>query len=147
MDHDLPEVDIELDIPFYDLDPAEIVWFGNIYKYFEKARAKLMSSIEYSMNDMKKSGYFWPVIESKCRHKNRIEYGDQVRINAKVAEYENRLKINYMGHRIDDGERVAMGHTIQVAVEIDTGEMQLESPPVLFEKLGIPYPNASDHDE
>ncbi len=140
MDIDLPEAEIELEVPFYDLDPAEIVWFGNIYKYFDRARAELMKRIQYGMVEMRASGFFWPVIESKCRHKNPMEYGDRVRVRAAVAEYVNRLKINYTAHRLPDEERVAIGHTIQVAVEIDSGDMRLQSPPILFDKLGIPEP-------
>lgn len=144
MAHELPEAEVELEVPFYDLDPAEIVWFGNIYKYFDQARTELMKEINYGMVEMRESGYFWPVIESKCRHKNPMEYGDHVRIHARVADYENRLKINYIAHRLPDEERVALGHTVQVAVDIETEEMRLESPPVLFDKLNLPASERPD---
>lgn len=146
MAHDLPEAEVELEVPFYDLDPAEIVWFGNIYKYFDQARSELMKTIEYGMVEMRESGYFWPVIESKCRHKNPMEFGDRVRIHAELVEYENRLKINYIAHRLHDEERVALGHTVQVAVDIETGEMRLQSPGVLFDKLEIPESDRPDQE-
>jgi acyl-CoA thioester hydrolase len=31
-------------------------------------------------------------------------------------------------------------HTLQVAVDMATREMQFASPPILFERLGIPQP-------
>ena len=33
--------EIEIKIPFYDLDPMNIVWHGNYIKYLEQARCKL----------------------------------------------------------------------------------------------------------
>ncbi len=139
MSEQLPEVEIELDVPFFDLDPLDMVWFGNYYKYFDRARSKLMELIEYGSEEMKASGYYWPVIESRCRHSRPLEFNDRVRINAEVDEYQHRLKVYYVAWNADSGNRVARGYTVQVAVDIETGEMHLESPKVLYEKLGVPY--------
>jgi acyl-CoA thioester hydrolase len=38
------------------------------------------------------------------------------------------------------GARLTKGHTLQVAVDMRTKEMLFASPPVLFERLGIPLP-------
>jgi acyl-CoA thioester hydrolase len=38
------------------------------------------------------------------------------------------------------GQRLTRGVTTQVAVQIDKREMCFLSPPVLWQKLGLPYP-------
>ena len=38
------------------------------------------------------------------------------------------------------GEVLTRAHTIQVAVEIASGEMLYQCPPVLWERLGVPAP-------
>ena len=61
--------------------------------------------------------------------------GVGVRVTATLLEYENRLKIDYRIRRQSDGEVLTKAHTTQVAVTMATGELQLESPPMLIEKM------------
>ena len=41
-----------IDVPFYDLDPKNVVWHGNYVKYLEVARCDLLSKIGYTYDDM-----------------------------------------------------------------------------------------------
>lgn len=126
----------KIKIPFHDLDPAGIVWHGNYAKYFEVARCVLLDRINYNYDEMKKSGYLWPVIDMRVRYVRPLIFGQEVEVRATLKEWENRLLIDYL---ISDehGVRYTKGTTIQVAVEIATKEMCLASPPVLFERLGM----------
>ena len=36
------EEEIEIEVPFFDLDPMNVVWHGNYVKYTEIARCKLL---------------------------------------------------------------------------------------------------------
>ncbi len=47
------EAEIEIEIPFYDVDSAGIVWHGNYVKYFEVARCVLLDKLNYNYIDMK----------------------------------------------------------------------------------------------
>lgn len=126
---------VELRIPFHDLDPLNVVWHGNYYKYFEAARQKLLESIAYDVPEMKASGYAWPVIESLCRYMQPLHYHQNIRVTARLLEFERRLKILYEIHDVETGKRLSRGHTTQVAVAMETGEMCVESPPVLRQKI------------
>jgi acyl-CoA thioester hydrolase len=53
------------------------------------------------------------------------------------VEWEYRMKIKYHITDAESGEVLAKGHTIQAAVDVDSGEMSYASPPVFLEKLGI----------
>jgi acyl-CoA thioester hydrolase len=47
------------------------------------------------------------------------------------------MRIAYLISDAATGRRLTRASTVQVAVEVATGEMCFVSPPVLFEKLGV----------
>jgi len=134
---DLPKAEVRLNIPFHDVDLMEIVWHGHYAKYFEIARCALLDSISYNYVEMKDSGYAWPIIELKTRFIKPARFGQDILVKAKVAEYELRLKIDYLIVDAEQGTRLTKGHTVQVAVDMKRQELLLASPPILLEKLGV----------
>ena len=130
--------EIEIQVQFYDLDPMEIVWHGNYVKYLEQARCALFDKIGYNYVDMKNSGYGWPIIEMQLRYAGSARFGQILKLHAEIVEWENRLKIDYLISDAASGKRLNRASTTQVAVDMATGEMCFVSPPVLFEKLGLP---------
>lgn len=126
-----------IEVPFYDLDPMKIVWHGNYLKYFEKVRCQLLEQIDYDYIKMGESGFMWPVIDVRVKYINSATFGQILRCSASIVEYENRLKISYVICCDKTGQRLTKGFTTQVAVDLNTKKLQLVSPPVLFEKLGV----------
>ena len=59
--------DVIIEVPFHDVDTMHVVWHGHYLKYFEIARCKLLDQFHYNYNQMRDSGYAWPVIESYAR--------------------------------------------------------------------------------
>ncbi len=136
----LRSAEIELLIPFHDLDPVNIVWHGNYAKYFEQARCALLQQFDYNYDQMRASGYIWPVIDLHMRYIKPLHFNQKVRVKASLKEWEYRLKIDYLISDVATGVRLAKGSSIQVAVESATKEMCLMSPRVLFKRLGLEYP-------
>jgi acyl-CoA thioester hydrolase len=134
----LVTADARINIQFYDLDPMNIVWHGNYAKYFEIGRCALLSKIDYDYAAMQASGYAWPVIDMHVRYYRSLVLGQEARITAGVAEWENRLKVAYVISDIETGKKITTGHTVHVALDMRTKEMLWETPPVLREKLS-PY--------
>lgn len=133
----LPEAETTLTVPFHDVDVMEVVWHGHYAKYFEIARCLLLDKISYNYNEMKESGYSWPVIELKTRYIKPATFGQDIKILARLREYELRLKIDYLITDAASGSRLTKGHTVQVAVDMAKGELLLASPSILLEKLGV----------
>ena len=129
--------DVELDVPFHDVDMMEIVWHGHYMKYLEIARCVLLDAFNYGYQEMHLSGYIWPIIDMQVRYIKGARFGQKIKVRASLVEWENRLKINYLITDATNGERLTRATTVQVAVHRETGEMCLASPPVLFERLGI----------
>ncbi len=133
----LPTCSIEIEVPFHDVDSMNIVWHGNYTKYFEVARCKLLESFGYCYKAMAKSGYAWPVVDMRLKYVNPAKFGQRIRVTATLKEWEYRLKINYEIADAETGEKLTKGYTTQVAIDMNSGEMCYESPPILAARLGI----------
>ena len=129
------KAEVEIQVPFHDVDGMHVVWHGHYYKYFEVARTKLLQSIDYDVHEMKASGYSWPIVETNCKYVRPIVYDQLIQVSAKIQEYENRLKIIYRISDAKTDEKLATGHTTQVAVDMKNNEMCFVSPKILLEKV------------
>jgi acyl-CoA thioester hydrolase len=127
--------DVIIDVPFHDVDTMNVVWHGHYLKYFEIARCKLLDQFQYNYNQMRDSGYAWPVIESHVRYVQGIEFEQKIRVRAILKEWENRLKIEYLIFDAVSGRKLTKGYTSQVAVHIEQREMCFQSPQVLLDCL------------
>ena len=132
--------EIDMQVQFFDLDPMQIVWHGNYVKYLEVARCALLDKIGYNYEQMKASGFAWPVIDMNLRYAGPAAFGQRLLLRAEIVEWENRLRIDYLVSDAASGKRLTRASTSQVAVDIASGEMCFVSPPILFEKLGVPVP-------
>jgi acyl-CoA thioester hydrolase len=137
MTKSLHQTAIDLKIPFHDVDMMEIVWHGHYVRYFEIARCALLDKIGYNYRQMLDSGYSWPVIDLRMRYIKPAVFGQIINVQAGVAEWENRLKINYLIVDKETGARLTKGYSVQVAVDLARNEMCFESPGILLEKLGV----------
>lgn len=123
---------------FYDLDPMNIVWHGNYPRFLELGRVAVMDKIGYGYEAMKKSGFSWPIVDLQMHYARPMRYGQSVEINAGIVEWENRLKLSYVIRDAESRAKIMRASTLQVAVNLEAGEMQWVSPPALLEKLA-PY--------
>ncbi|MBP2170890.1 acyl-CoA thioester hydrolase [Erwinia toletana] len=130
-------IEIELTVPFHDVDAMGVVWHGNYFRYFEVAREALLAQFNYGYREMKASGYVWPVVDTHVKYRGTLTFEQRIRVRATIEEYENRLRIAYQIFDIASGKRTTSGYTIQVAVGIESQEMNFVSPAVLFERLGV----------
>ena len=126
---------IDVEVPFHDVDAMQVAWHGHYVKYFELARCALLRRFDYDYPQMQTSGYLWPIVECHLKYVRPALYGQKLTVQASLLEYENRIKIAYQIRDIESGERMTKGHTIQVAVDAATRELQFVSPPVVFRKL------------
>lgn len=131
---------IIIKVPFHDIDVMGMAWHGHYAKYFEEARSALLDKIGYNYPEMRASGYVWPIIDMRIKYINPVRFGSSIRIQATLVEYENRLKIDYLIADAETGTRLTKAYTCQVAVDMESEEMRLVSPDILFQKLGVARP-------
>jgi acyl-CoA thioester hydrolase len=133
----MTEAEVEIEIPFHDVDVMGVAWHGHYVKYLEIARCALLDKIDYNYPQMRDSGYAWPVIEVRIRYPQPLYFQQKVRVIAKLDEWENRLKVSYEIRDAETGKRLTRAYTVQVAMDMKNGEMMFASPDILFHKLGI----------
>jgi acyl-CoA thioester hydrolase len=126
---------ITLKAQFYDIDSMEVAWHGNYPRFLEQARCELLDKLGYNYIQMKASGYAWPIVDMRIKYVRPIRFGQEFTVDATVAEYENGLKIDYRLCDRTSGEVLTKARTFQVPVSIETGELCLESPAALTDKL------------
>ena len=127
--------DTEILVPFFDVDTMNVVWHGHYIKYLEVARCALLDHIGHNYTQMLESGYGWPVIDIQLRYVRGAVFGQRLVVRASLVEWESRLKINYLISDAETGERMTRASSIQVAVDIETREMQLASPKVFTDAV------------
>ena len=122
-------------VPFHDVDSMHVVWHGHYVKYLEVARCEFLQAFDYGYQAMRDSGYAWPVIDMRIKYIKPLLFGQRVRVQCKLREWEYRLKIDYVISDAATGERLTKGYTIQVAIDMAKNEMCFDSPAILRQKL------------
>lgn len=131
----LPTCETEMTIPFHDVDMMQIVWHGHYVRYLEIARCALLDKINYNYLEMRESGFAWPVIDLRLRYAGPMVFTQTIAIEARLVEWEHRLKIDYTIRDASTRKRLTRAWSVQVAVGVEDLEMRLASPPVLIKRL------------
>ena len=129
------EAEVEVEVGFHDVDAMDDAWHGHYLKYFEVARCELLRLFDYDYPRMRDSGYAWPIVDVRLRYVAPARYAQRLLVRATLMEWENRLRIDYLVRDKQTGAKLTAGSTVQVAVDMASGELQFVSPPVLLEKL------------
>ena len=120
---------------FYDLDPMQVVWHGHYPRFLEQARSALLDSIAFNYREMAQTRFVWPVVDMRIKYVRPIRLAQEIEIEATLVEYENRLKIDYEIRDRAGGEVLTRAHTIQVAVDATTGELEFATPSPLVDAV------------
>lgn len=131
----LPVCEIDMTIPFHDVDMMQIVWHGHYVRYLEIARCALLDRINFNYMEMRASGFAWPVIDLRLRYAAPLAFTQKIIIEARLVEWEHRLKIDYTIRDAATRKRLTRAWSVQVAVGIEDMEMRLASPQILIDRL------------
>lgn len=129
--------EITLKVPFYDLDPMQIVWHGNYLKYFDIARSELYDRLGvdlFAYHD--RTGYIFPIIRTSVKHIRPLKRGDEFICRATVKEARTKIVVAFEIRLVKDGTVCARGATEQVAVRAPEMEMAFSIPEEIARALG-----------
>jgi len=121
-----------LQIRFKEVDMLGIVWHGNYITYFEDGREAFGIKHGISYLDVKMNGFATPIIESSCKHKAPLSYGETATVET-IFEDSPAAKMIFK-YKIFNaaGKLACTGKTVQVFVNTQ-GELSLNLP-TFFEK-------------
>lgn len=130
--------EVEMEVPFFDLDPLQIVWHGNYLKYFDIARERLYDKLNIDLtNYFAKTNYVFPIIKTSTKHINSLRYRDKFICRATVVEARNKIVIDFEIRLISNNKICARGRSEQVAVNAANGEMLFNIPDDIRKALGF----------
>ena len=132
-----PSYEVTLKVPFYDLDPMQIVWHGNYLKYFDIARSELYDHLGvdlFAFHD--RTRYIFPIIRSFVKHIHPLKQGDEFLCRATVKEARTKIVVVFEIRLVKDGTLCARGSTEQVAVREPEMELEFSIPEEISRALG-----------
>lgn len=118
----------DYEIPFFDVDSMFIMWHGHYVKYLEMARCAFLEEIHYTYDVMREKGYGWPIVQLNLKYVKPAVFRQKIRVHLAVVEYESCIRIDYIITDLATKQKLTKGSTTQVAVDLETGEMQLQTP-------------------
>lgn len=124
----LIEAEIIIEIPFFDLDPMNVVWHGNYVKYTEIARCNLLDKIGYNYDDMRADGVMYPVAKMEMKFIKSAMFGQKISVKAILDEVEPSLNMHYEIRDAQTKELLFKAKTMQICVEFATQKSVYEAP-------------------
>ena len=119
---------IELTVPFHDLDPMMIVWHGNYMKYFDKARFSLFDAAGIDLyHYMMHEKYVFPITRTSTKHIQPLRPREKFTCKATVTEARNKIAIDFEIRRLD-GQLCTRGKSEQLAVRLPNMDLEFEIP-------------------
>ncbi len=125
-------------VPFHDLDPLQIVWHGNYFKYFDVARFGLFKQAGVDLYQ-----YFldrqiiFPVTRSSIKHIVPLRFDEEFICKATVTEAVYKIALDFEIRRAGSGQICTRGKSEQLSVKTPAMEMQFEIPGDITRALGF----------
>ena len=130
--------EIQYKVPFYDLDPMQMVWHGNYLKYFDIARFELFDTLGIDLLIyFKKTNYLFPITKTSTKHIVSLKYKDEFKCKATVVEAQYKIVVNFEIRLVKNNQICAKGRSEQVAVKYPEMEIIFEIPDDIRKALGF----------
>ncbi|MDR2213099.1 MAG: acyl-CoA thioesterase [Pseudomonadales bacterium] len=127
--------EIQVQVPFHEIDVMEVVWHGHYVKYLQVARDALLARIGYGYDAMRADGFAWPVVDMQLRYVRPAVLGQLLTVRAELIEWESRVLINYLVSDAQSGTRLTRATTTQVALNVAAREMLFITPEPLVRAI------------
>ena len=137
MSADKKSFEVKISVPFFDLDPMQIVWHGNYLNYFEIARAALFEhhGVDlYSYYNREK--IIFPIIRTSTKHIFPLRHRDEIICKATLVDANIKLVVDFEIRKTADNSVCARGRTEQVAVKTPGMETLFSIPQDIRSLLG-----------
>jgi acyl-CoA thioester hydrolase len=124
-----------IQVEFFDVDAMKVVWHGHYARFVEIGRSALLEKLGFGYADMEASGFSWPVVDLHIRYVQPARLGQRLIVTANLVEWENRVRMEFVIMDEGTGAKLTKADSVQVAVDMRTGELQFETPEVFLAKV------------
>ena len=130
--------EVKIRVPFFDLDPMQIVWHANYLNYFEIARAALFENHGVDLYSFyEKHQLIFPIIKTSTKHVLPLFHRNEIICKATLVEARIKLIVDFEIRKVTDGKICARGRTEQVAVKVPEREMLFSIPEEIRQAFGL----------
>lgn len=130
--------EVRMKVPFFDLDPMQIVWHGNYLKYFDITRSELFDSAGVDLMAFHdRTRYLFPIIRSSVKHIHPLRWQDEFICRATVKQARTKIVVDFEIRLVADGTLCGRGTTEQAAVLAPEMEMVYTIPEEISRALGF----------
>ena len=122
------EKEIEIIVPFYDLDPMQVVWHGNYVKYMDRGRCALLAENGMTYGDMEKLGFVFPIVTMRVKYVKPAIFGQKIIVKTMHVPNENFLIFKYEILDSASHGKLCVAETKQMAIDMKTRESCFQLP-------------------
>jgi len=127
-----------LKVPFYDLDPLQVIWHGNYLKYFDVAREGLFDEAGLDLNDFyNRTKILFPIIKTYTKHIFPLRNKDEFICKVTLLEAGMKIVLEFEIRLVSNGKICTRGGSEQVAVKSPEMEMMFRIPDEIRKGLGF----------
>lgn len=127
----------EIRVQWYDVDRANVVYFGNYFRFFTVAEDRFLRSIGISYRDLKgKFNVGFTRVEATCHYKRSASYEDLIEVHTR-ADVENHTFLCFLFRifRKQDQVLLADGKVRTACVSLGDEFKVVKMPEEVFERL------------
>ena len=121
--------EIRMDVSFCDLDPMQVVWHGNYFKYFDKARFALFAQYGVDLYEFYENNqYLFPLVRTSVKYVQSLRYGDEFICKAILREAKIKIVLDFEIRRVKDNKLCVKAQSEQVTLKMPEMEMMFHIP-------------------
>lgn len=130
--------EVKLKVPFYDLDPLQLVWHGNYFKYFDVAREGLFDNLGVDLHDFyNRTQILFPVIKTHIKYISPLRNRDEFICRVSILEASVKIALGFEIRLASNGKVCTRGGSEQAAVKSPEMEMMMRIPEEIRKGLGF----------
>ena len=134
----LPYAEVDIVVPFHDLDPLQIVWHGNYLKYFDMARFELFEKLDIDLQAYyKQTNIIFPIIKTTTKYIIPLRHRDRITCKATLLQAQAKISIDFQIRHTDSNKICCKGVGEQAAVQLPGTELLLRIPDDIRTALGF----------
>lgn len=130
--------EVRLKVPFHDVDPMQVVWHGNYFKYFEIARDGLLNQMGVDLQSFfSDTQYVFPVIKTSAKHIFPLRHRDEFICKATLIGTKFKIIMTFEIRLVKDNKLCAKGKSEQAAVKYPEMEIMFNIPEKIQQAFGL----------
>ena len=112
--------EIEIRVPYADVDQMGCVHHSNYLKYFEQGRTELLRETGWAYCELEKAGTYFVVTKACCNYHSPARYDELLKLTTRIKRTTlARIDHYYELRRKEDGQLLSSGETTLACVNAD----------------------------